>query len=117
MVFCVLNLASPSAGAGAPDDSARQLAKDLLIGREQPKPLHVSLISTTYDAGSFFDEMFEPGGKTVRPHYRRLAERHARERQAEHEVVRGDAAHREDRLCDAVEAEDINQEKIVRRKK
>jgi uncharacterized circularly permuted ATP-grasp superfamily protein len=35
----------------------------------------VSLISSTYDAGSFFDEMFEPDGKTVRPHYRRLAER------------------------------------------
>ena len=35
----------------------------------------MSLISTSYDAGSFFDEMFEPDGKTVRPHYRRLAER------------------------------------------
>ncbi|MEI8088230.1 MAG: circularly permuted type 2 ATP-grasp protein [Opitutaceae bacterium] len=35
----------------------------------------MSLISSTYDAGSFFDEMFEPDGKTVRPHYRRLAER------------------------------------------
>jgi uncharacterized circularly permuted ATP-grasp superfamily protein len=35
----------------------------------------VSLISSTYDAGAFFDEMFEPGGQTVRPHYRRLAER------------------------------------------
>ncbi len=35
----------------------------------------MSLISTTYDSGAFFDEMFEPGGQTVRPHYRRLAER------------------------------------------
>ena len=42
---------------------------------EQPKPFIVSLISSTYDAGAFFDEMFEPGGQTVRPHYRRLAER------------------------------------------
>jgi uncharacterized circularly permuted ATP-grasp superfamily protein len=42
---------------------------------EQTKPSIVSLISSTYDAGAFFDEMFEPGGKTVRPHYRRLAER------------------------------------------
>jgi uncharacterized circularly permuted ATP-grasp superfamily protein len=47
----------------------------LLRDYQQTKPLNVSLISTPYDAGSFFDEMFEPDGKTVRPHYRRLAER------------------------------------------
>jgi uncharacterized circularly permuted ATP-grasp superfamily protein len=34
----------------------------------------VSLISTSYDAGEFFDEMYATGGD-VRPHYRRLAER------------------------------------------
>ncbi len=47
----------------------------MLRDYQQTKPLNVSLISTPYDAGSFFDEMFEPNGKTVRPHYRRLAER------------------------------------------
>jgi len=36
----------------------------------------VSIINPHYDSGVFFDEMFEPGGgATVRPHYRRLAER------------------------------------------
>jgi uncharacterized circularly permuted ATP-grasp superfamily protein len=34
----------------------------------------VSLLSTSYDAGEFFDEMYASGGG-VRPHYRRLAER------------------------------------------
>jgi len=34
----------------------------------------VSLLSTPYDPGEFFDEMFAGGGG-VRPHYRRLAER------------------------------------------
>jgi uncharacterized circularly permuted ATP-grasp superfamily protein len=34
----------------------------------------VSLLSTPYEAGEFFDEMFATGGE-VRPHYRRLAER------------------------------------------
>ena len=35
----------------------------------------MSLLSSPYDSAAFFDEMFEPGGQTVRPHYRRLAER------------------------------------------
>jgi uncharacterized circularly permuted ATP-grasp superfamily protein len=47
----------------------------LLKSRQQTKSYHVSLISPHYDSGAFFDEMFEPGGQNVRPHYRRLAER------------------------------------------
>jgi uncharacterized circularly permuted ATP-grasp superfamily protein len=35
----------------------------------------VSLLNPSYDSGLFFDEMFQPGDGTVRPHYRRLAER------------------------------------------
>jgi uncharacterized circularly permuted ATP-grasp superfamily protein len=35
---------------------------------------HVSLLSTPYDVGEFFDEMYIPGGG-VRPHYRLLADR------------------------------------------
>ena len=34
----------------------------------------MSILSSTYDSGAFFDEMFTGGGE-VRPHYRRLAER------------------------------------------
>ncbi|HEY5079246.1 MAG TPA: circularly permuted type 2 ATP-grasp protein [Opitutaceae bacterium] len=34
----------------------------------------MSLLSTSYDSGEFFDEMYATGGE-VRPHYRRLAER------------------------------------------
>ena len=34
----------------------------------------MSILSSTYDSGNFFDEMFAPG-LDVRPHYRRLAER------------------------------------------
>ncbi|HEX2854884.1 MAG TPA: circularly permuted type 2 ATP-grasp protein [Opitutaceae bacterium] len=34
----------------------------------------MSILSTHYDSGGFFDEMFVPGAE-VRPHYRRLAER------------------------------------------
>ena len=34
----------------------------------------MSILSTQYDSGQFFDEMFVPGAE-VRPHYRRLAER------------------------------------------
>jgi len=34
----------------------------------------VSLFSTSYDSGPFFDEMFQAGGG-VRPHYRRLSDR------------------------------------------
>jgi uncharacterized circularly permuted ATP-grasp superfamily protein len=34
----------------------------------------VSILSSNYDARSFFDEMFRAGGE-IRPHYRRLAER------------------------------------------
>jgi uncharacterized circularly permuted ATP-grasp superfamily protein len=34
----------------------------------------VSLFSTSYDSGPFFDEMFQAGGE-VRPHYRRLNDR------------------------------------------
>ena len=46
------------------------------MSRQQPKPLHVSLLSTTYDAGSFFDEMFEPDGSVRGPYkgvYKALA--------------------------------------------
>jgi len=35
----------------------------------------VSILSSTYDSGHFFDEMFASGADDVRPHYRRLAER------------------------------------------
>jgi uncharacterized circularly permuted ATP-grasp superfamily protein len=34
----------------------------------------VSILSSSYDASIFFDEMFQAGGE-IRPHYRRLAER------------------------------------------
>ena len=39
-----------------------------------PKP-SVSILSTSYDSGNFFDEMFAAGADGIRPHYRRLAER------------------------------------------
>jgi uncharacterized circularly permuted ATP-grasp superfamily protein len=45
------------------------LAKDVL---KRNKPL--SIFNNSYDAGGFFDEMFEAGGST-RPHYSRLSER------------------------------------------
>jgi len=35
----------------------------------------VSILSSTYESGSFFDEMFASSANGIRPHYRRLAER------------------------------------------
>ena len=50
------------------------MAGDLLILWARSQKPYVSILSPNYDCGPFCDEMFASSG-TVRPHYKRLAER------------------------------------------